>query len=321
MPKSKCHKKRSDSSSSCSLLSVTGLNSDASSSKSKDTISCTVSLSSSSSDSSSSSSSSVSSLSSSSGSVTISNPCSSSSSSCSSSSSSCGSSSSSCGSSSSSCGSSSSSCGSSSSLTYTSNTTSSSSSSSSCPSSSSSSCSSSDSSCSFNCVKCVKTDDSDCKKLVKQYSKSKDLLRANNDTIILLEFIKNKLVAVQPNIDVRHVQNYPIQANIEWLETFVDTLFCVLRKNDAYKAIKVKDCKVKNNSDERVSDRLYLIKTKFQNNCKVECRTYPLDLYWSRLTYNDAKSFKGILNYAITELHREITVLKAENTQPFLSHC
>ena len=120
------------------------------------------------------------------------------------------------------------------------------------------------------------------------------MLRANNDTIILLEFIKNKLVAVQPNIDVRHVQNYPIQANIEWLETFVDTLFCVLRKNDAYKAIKVKDCKVKNNSDERVSDRLYLIKTKFQNNCKVECRTYPLDLYWSRLTYNDAKSFKGI---------------------------
>lgn len=304
MPKLKCQKKCSDSSSSCSLLSVTGLNSDASSSKSKDAISCTVSLSS------CSSSSSVSCLSSSS--------CSSSSSS----SSSCSSSSSSCDLSSSSCDSSSDSSCNTSSLTYTSNTTSSS-----CPSSSSSSsssCKSSgscDSSCSFNGVKCVKIDNSDCKQLVKQYSKSKDLLKANNDTMILLEFIKNKLVAVQPNIDVRRVQNYPIQANIEWLETFVDTLFCVLRKNDAYKAIKVKDCKVKNNSDERVSDRLYLIKTKFQNNCKVECRTYPLNLYWSRLTYNDAKSFKGILNYAITELTREITVLKAENTQPFLSNC
>ena len=146
------------------------------------------------------------------------------------------------------------------------------------------------------------------------------MLRANNDIMVLLEFIKNKLVAVQPNIDVRHVQNYPIHANINWLETFVDTLFCVLRKNDAYKAIKVKDCKVKNNADDTtVADRLYLIKVKFNNNCKVECKTFPLNFYWSRLTFNDAKSFKGILNYTISEITKELTVLKAENTQPFLS--
>jgi hypothetical protein len=136
----------------------------------------------------------------------------------------------------------------------------------------------------------------------------------------MLEFIKNKLVAVKPNIDVRRVANYTIVANINWLETFIDTLFCVLRKNDAYKSIKVKDCKVKNSHEDRVDDRLYLIKAKYQNNSRVECRTVPLNLFWSRLTYNDAKSFKGILDYTINEIDRELTVLRAENTQPFLQN-
>lgn len=172
--------------------------------------------------------------------------------------------------------------------------------------------------CSMGNVKCEKNNNDVCKQLVKQYRKSKDLIRANNDIIILLEFIKNKLVAVKPNIDLRHLQNYKIQENINWLETFVDTLFCVLRKNDAYKSIKVKDCKVKNASVDKVSDRLYLVKAKFNNNGHIECKTVQLNFNWSRLTFNDSKSFKGILDYTITEITNEITMLKSENTQPFL---
>ena len=173
------------------------------------------------------------------------------------------------------------------------------------------------SNCNLNEVEC-ENNNSVCNQLVKQYRKSKDLLRANNDIIVLLEFIKNKLIAVKPNIDLRHVQNYKIQDNINWLETFVDTLFCVLRKNDAYKAIKVKDCKVKNASDDQVSDRLYLVKAKFNNNGCIECKTVQLNFNWSRLTFNDAKSFKAILDYTITEINNEITILKSQNTQPFL---
>lgn len=324
MPKkSKC---ASSSSTTCSLCSVTDL----SVSKSEGTLKCSISLSGSSSSCSSSSSSCTSSSS---------NPCSSSSSSScpSSSSSSCyTSSSSSCPSSSSSSlcettttsscpsTSSSSSCTSSSSLTYSSNTSSScttKSSSSTCSSSSSSSecgpCGKSNDSNSTT-LHCVKKDENECKNLVKKYNNCRDVLKANSDLIVMLEFIKNKLVAVKPNIDCRQVQNYPIECNIKWLESFVDTVFCVLRKNEAYKVIKIKDCKVKNNSDEMISDRLYVVKAKYSNKGKTEHRTLPLNFYWTRLTYNDAKSFKGILDYTISEIDAEITSLKAQNTRPFL---
>lgn len=299
MAKSKCQPNLSNESSnsgSCSLLSVTGLSSDSSSYT-----------------------------------VSLSKACNASSNGCSNSSSACpSSSSSSClSSSSSSCLPSSSSClsNSSSSLTYTSNDTNSTSvtqtsASSSCDSSTKKPCNDCDNDkndC-LDGVRCEKRNDDVCRKLVKQYKKSKDLLRANNDIIILLEFIKNKLIAVKPNIDIRDIKKYTIQENINWLETFVDTLFCVLRKNDAYKAIKVKDCKVKNNDVDRVSDRLYLIKAKFNNNCRIDCKTVEVMLYWSRLTFNDAKSFKGILDYTITEINNEITILKSENTQPFLQN-
>ena len=315
MPKTKCHKKStanvssssssssSSNSSSCSLCSVTGLSSD-SCSKSKDTVSSSLSLSKNSSSSCGSSSSS----------------------SCgSSSSSSCDTtSSSSCGTtSSSSCGTtSSSSCGtSSSSLTY-----SSCSSASSCSSSSSTTCgpcgksssNSSDTSCGTQKIKCEKKNYKECKELVKYYNKCKDVLKANSDMIVMLEFIKNKLIAVKPNIDCRKVQQYPIDCNIQWLESFVDTIFCVLRKNEAYKVIKVKDCKVKNCSDDTISDRLYIIKVKFENKGKVECKTLPLNFYWTRLTYNDSKSFKGILDYTISEIDNELSALRAQNTKPFL---
>jgi hypothetical protein len=114
------------------------------------------------------------------------------------------------------------------------------------------------------------------------------------------------------------MQNYKIDCNIKWLESFVDTVMCVLRKNDAYKVIRIKDCKVKNNCEEMISDRLYVIKAKYSNKGKTEHRTLPLNFYWSRLTYNDSKSFKGILDYTISEIESEITSLKAQNTRPFL---
>ena len=320
MPKkSKCASSSTESSSSCSLCSVTGLSS---SSNSNDIVSCSgSSTSSNTSNSSNTSSSSSSSNSCPSSSSSSSCPSTSSSSSCSStsSSSSCPSttSSSSCGSttSSSSCGSTSTS-----SATYSSNTSSSSSTVSESSTSSSSGCApcGKQDNSSSSTLHCEKRNEEACKNLVKNYNKCRDVLKANSDLIVLLEFVKNKLQAVKPNIDCRNVSSYQVNCNIKWLESFIDTVFCVLRKNEAYKVIRIKDCKVKNNCDETVSDRLYVVKAKYSNKGKSETRTLPLNFYWSRLTYNDSKSFKGILDYTISEIDAEITSLKAQNTRPFL---
>ena len=95
---------------------------------------------------------------------------------------------------------------------------------------------------------------------------------AISDIIVVLNFIKSKLIAVQPNIDLRNIPSYCVEQNINWVECFVDTLFCVLRKNDAYKIIKVRECKLKNDSSpSNVDNRTYLIKIKYTDKCKEVC--------------------------------------------------
>lgn len=248
-----------------------------------------------------------------------------SSSSCSSStgSSSCSTSSSSCSTGSSSCstGSSSSSCSNSSyEPTYTDNSTTtctntkkSSSDNSSCYDSSSSS-----NECkTISSDKCENVCDKKCQRLVKKYNCAKQELLAISDIIVVLNFIKNKLQAVQPNIDLRHVEKYAVFDNIAWLECFVDTLFCVLRKNEAYKVIRIKDCKLKND-EEVVSNRTYLIRVKYNGKDGETCRNIPLVFQWSQLTNNDAKSYKGVLDYVIHDIDMYIKGYQAAGTVPFL---
>lgn len=157
-----------------------------------------------------------------------------------------------------------------------------------------------------------------CEKLVKKYTCAKDELLAYADIIIVLNFIKNKLTAVQPNIDLRHVEKYSVEDNIKWLECFVDTLFCVLRKNEAYKVIKVRDCKLKNDSDIITDNRTYLVKVKYCTKSGESCRNIPLVFKWSQLTNNDAKSYKGVLNYVISEIDNYVKGYQAASTIPFL---
>jgi hypothetical protein len=178
------------------------------------------------------------------------------------------------------------------------------------------SCSKCDDVSSSQCVKpCYKK----CEKLVKKYNCAKEELLAISDIIVVLNFIKAKLVAVQPNIDLRDVSKYTPEQNINWLECFVDTLFCVLRKNDAYKIIKVKDCKLKNDSSDCVIDnRTYLIKIKYTAKCDEVCRNLPLVFDWTQITNNDAKSFKGILNNVVRQIDNYIKGYQAASTVPFL---
>lgn len=157
-----------------------------------------------------------------------------------------------------------------------------------------------------------------CERLVKKYTCAKDELMAFSDIIVVLNFIKNKLIAVQPNIDLRQVDKYSVEDNINWLECFVDTLFCVLRKNESYKVIRVKDCKLKNDSDLITDNRTYLIKIKYCTKSGDSCRNIPLVFRWSQLTNNDAKSYKAVLNYVIKDIDNYIKGYQAAGTIPFL---
>jgi hypothetical protein len=165
---------------------------------------------------------------------------------------------------------------------------------------------------------CEKQCPKKCEKLVKKYNCSKDELMAIADIIVVLNFIKSKLTAVQPNIVLRQVEKYSVQDNINWLECFVDTLFCVLRKNEAYKVIKVKDCKLKNDSENIIDNRTYLIKIKYNTKSGEACRNIPLLFEWSQLTGNDSKSYIGIFNKVNSQIDGYIKGYQAASTIPFL---
>jgi hypothetical protein len=165
---------------------------------------------------------------------------------------------------------------------------------------------------------CEKQCYKNCEKLAKKYTCAKEELMAISDIIVVLNFIKSKLQAVQPNIDLRDVSKYSVQDNINWVECFVDTLFCVLRKNEAYKVIRVKDCKLKNDSENGIDNRTYLINIKYCTKSGEACRNLPLLFEWNQLTGNDAKSYKGILNKVCKQIDDYIKGYQAASTIPFL---
>ena len=167
--------------------------------------------------------------------------------------------------------------------------------------------------------KCLTIAPSECSRLVKKYNCSREELLAISDIIIVLNFIKNKLTAVQPNVVIRDTSKYLVSENIAWLECFVDTLFCVLRKNEAYKIIKVKECKLVNDEDVYTSNRTYIIEIKYNTKCGEVCNKIPLTFNWSQLTNNTSKSYNGVLNSTISsDLDTEIKAYQAKATVPFL---
>lgn len=170
------------------------------------------------------------------------------------------------------------------------------------------------------CVQCEKVDEHLCKKVAHQYEKCKQVLTANKETMILLEFLSSKLESVQPLLAARDVTKYSVQHNIHFIECFVDALFCVLRKNKALCHIKFTDCKVKNDECS-VSDREYLIKVRFSSNTKSCCNAYTLHFNWTTLTSNDLNSYTGILNRVREQIAAYLTELRAANTLPYVNSC
>ena len=165
------------------------------------------------------------------------------------------------------------------------------------------------------CDPCEPVCEATCDKLVKRYECSKQELLAYSDIVTMLNFLKSKLESVQPNLDVRNMSAYSELENIHWLECFVDTLFCVLRKNKAYKVINVKVCKVKNKGS---INREYIIEVSYCTKRDKVCVTIPLYFRWTQLTNNEAKAYKNVLNYVVMQLDDEIKKFQALATVPFL---
>lgn len=165
------------------------------------------------------------------------------------------------------------------------------------------------------CDPCEPICEATCDKLVKRYECSKQELLAYSDIVTMLNFLKSKLESVQPNLDARNMADYREIENIHWLECFVDTLFCVLRKNKAYKVIKVKVCKVKNKGS---INREYVIEISYCTRKSKVYVTIPLYFRWTQLTNNESKAYKGVLNYVVLQLNDEIKKFQALATLPFL---
>jgi hypothetical protein len=182
------------------------------------------------------------------------------------------------------------------------------------------SCGRCDKCCDDGCVQCEKVDEQLCKRVAQQYEKCKQALTANKETMILLEFLSSKLESVQPLLKARDVTKYSVHHNINFIECFVDALFCVLRTNKALSHIKFTDCKVKN--DEcNVDDREYLIKVRFTSNTKTCCNPYTLHFNWTSLTGNFLTSYTGILNRVREQIAAYLTELKADSTRPYVNSC
>lgn len=215
----------------------------------------------------------------------------------------CKSSSSSCG-----CSSSSSSCGCSSSSTYSDTT------SKSCSSSSSSqNCCNEQAPC-FGGNNCEVGNN--CNKLVANFNCNKNNLSANADIQNILSFVQSKLSAVKLILLTRDYVKNNANANILFLEKFIDTLFCVLKKTSTLKNVSFNVCKVNNQSECGIANRTYILQIKYNGNCGQVCKTIDLNFNWTQLTSNDSKSFNGILDNVNGQIGSNLNTLIADAVAP-----
>jgi hypothetical protein len=162
---------------------------------------------------------------------------------------------------------------------------------------------------------CIKVDKLPCHKLIKKYNHAREEMAAMDDIVHLLEFLMNNLQSVLPNLKDKHY-NCCVLKNIKWIESYIDTLFCVLRKN-RYKRINVKDSKLAND-EECQNDRIYVLKIRYRVHKHVVTKIFTVSFNWSRLTFNNATGFADVIKQTIDTLHKQIELCKAESTRPLL---
>lgn len=169
--------------------------------------------------------------------------------------------------------------------------------------------------CDTKCKKCVSTKQT-CEAICSNYNLYKDCIIANNEALVILEFILNKVIDAMPVIITRNACEYTIQENICFIEKFFDSVLCVASSNNICNKIAVKTCKIKNDCN-KIDNRVYEIGLHYQTcvGNKEFCYTFQ----WKRLTANTTLSYKNIVAIIIRELQADIIQLKAENTGVFFA--
>lgn len=169
--------------------------------------------------------------------------------------------------------------------------------------------------CNTQCKKCVSTKQT-CEAICSNYNLYKDCIIANNEALVILEFILNKVRDAMPVIITRNACEYTIQENICFIEKFFDSVLCVASSNNICNKIVVKTCKIKNDCN-KIDNRVYEIGLHYQTcvGNKEFCYTFQ----WKRLTANTTLSYKNIVAIIIRELEADIIQLKAENTGVFFA--
>lgn len=169
--------------------------------------------------------------------------------------------------------------------------------------------------CNTKCKKCVSTKQT-CEAICSNYNLYKDCIIANNEALVILEFILNKVRDAMPVIITRNACEYTIQENICFIEKFFDSVLCVASSNNICNKIVVKTCKIKNDCN-KIDNRVYEIGLHYQTcvGNKEFCYTFQ----WKRLTANTTLSYKNIVAIIIRELEADIIQLKAENTGVFFA--
>ena len=172
------------------------------------------------------------------------------------------------------------------------------------------------SSCNDKCKPCVDTK-CQCKQLVKSYEKNKNNIKANNESSGILDFILKKFDDAKPVIAMRVMENYTINQNIAWVESFIDKVLCVVAKNNVCKTVKVHVCKHKNDT-EMVSNRVYTLKMTFEDP-KVKSKEFVMDFQWRQLVLNNNLAFIAVIKEVVKSLFLVLVQLKGENAEVFFS--
>jgi hypothetical protein len=172
---------------------------------------------------------------------------------------------------------------------------------------------------SINSISCSTTENKkehgNCLELIKKYKSSKDELLVYNDIIMMLEFIKNKLSATRPIIFARNTENYSNVDNIKWLEKFVDTLFCVIRKNQGYKKIHVVD--VKEPKKTETSQQVYNLKVHYKIKGEEHHTDFQIIFRWNLLANTKPYSYAGVFKITNDNINILISDYKAKLLTPF----
>lgn len=154
------------------------------------------------------------------------------------------------------------------------------------------------------------------KSLQHNIKKYKHKLQIVKDTIILFDFIKNKIESTYLLFNYCHHKfNKNNKNNKKWLEQLLERLLCAVSQDNLFKNIKVKYRKVKINESRQ---RKYIITVKNKNNDVKSNKKYKFVINYPYCLDN-GMIIKNLLVRIVKDIDENLRKLKAKSVKPFTS--